>query len=273
MKIASIRLFNTPWKRLEYFKDFEISTFQPIHLPYICTLLPFFLQSVISFIMSTKKPSFFSILSETTRIIIAHPRHFLALSILFILPNAVDAIVYSFLSQPPSPSRKPQLLIQILFLLSTFLFTVCTVTSITYSTFHAYHGKPVNLLSSLKSIPVSFFPLFATKLIVQTIFSLIIFVFVFLVMLSYNGLALLGLEMDYNDPYLIVFAIVIASFLIGLLVYLQVEWCLVNAVVVLESKWGFAPLKRSSYLVKGMRGIVFLVMIPSYLRPIAVQYM
>ncbi|KAL0372489.1 UNVERIFIED_CONTAM: hypothetical protein Scaly_0930500 [Sesamum calycinum] len=38
---------------------------------------------------------------------------------------------------------------------------------------------------------------------------------------------------------------------------LQVEWYLANVVVVVESQWGLAPLKRSSYLVKGMRRVAF----------------
>ncbi|KAL0336446.1 UNVERIFIED_CONTAM: hypothetical protein Sradi_4856500 [Sesamum radiatum] len=63
--------------------------------------------------------------------------------------------------------------------------------------------------------------------------------------------------MDYDSQYFLVFVILMSALLVGLLVYLQVEWSLSNAIVVVESKWGFAPLKRSSYLVKGMRRVVF----------------
>ncbi|KAL8518628.1 hypothetical protein ACS0TY_009832 [Phlomoides rotata] len=200
--------------------------------------------------MSTKKPSLMNVLSETSGVISAHSRHFLTLSILFIFPNTIAAIIYSFLSQPPSlhhlrflSGESPPYSIVILFL-STFLFNFCTVPCITYSTFNGIYGKPVELIASLKSILVSFLPLLATSLVVQTITSLIIFCFVVLVLVSNNnGLALL----------------VFVLLLIGLLLFLQVEWYLVNAVVVLESKWGFAPLKRSRYLVKGMRGLIFMV--------------
>ncbi|KAL8533733.1 hypothetical protein ACS0TY_009940 [Phlomoides rotata] len=225
--------------------------------------------------MSTKKPSLMNVLSETSGVITAHSRHFLTLSILFIFPNTIAAIIYFFLSQPPSlhhlrffsgdsppysgTAAQSQLPFQIILFLSTFLFNFCTVPAITYSTFNGFYGKPVELIASIKSILVSFLPLLATSLVVQTIYGLITFGFVVLMLVSYNGLALLGFEMDYDEPYFLVFVLVIASLMIGLLIFLQVEWYLVKAVAVLESKWGFAPLKRSSYLVKGMRGVIFLV--------------
>ncbi|KAK6119159.1 hypothetical protein DH2020_047091 [Rehmannia glutinosa] len=138
---------------------------------------------------------------------------------------------------------------------------LCATPSITYSTFTAFYGKPVKFVSSLKSILVSFFPLLATLFVTEIILGLIIFAFALLMLVAYNGLVLLGVEMDYDSEYFLVFVTVIAVFLVGLLVYLLVEWCLSNAVVVLESKWGFAPLKRSSYLVKGMRKVAVSIMV------------
>ncbi|KAK6157799.1 hypothetical protein DH2020_012047 [Rehmannia glutinosa] len=228
--------------------------------------------------MSTHSPSLWRVLSETWRIIIGHPRHFLALSVLFLLPISFASIIYTFLVQPTSlhshylqslflvsiPDPKTgnsQLLISILYILSVFLFSLCATPSITYSTFTAFYGKPVKFVSSLKSILVSFFPLLATLFVTEIILGLIIFAFALLMLVAYNGLVLLGVEMDYNSGYFLVFVTVIAVFLVGLLVYLLVEWCLSNAVVVLESKWGFAPLKRSSYLVKGMRKVARSIMV------------
>ncbi|XP_076896320.1 uncharacterized protein LOC143549270 [Bidens hawaiensis] len=49
--------------------------------------------------------------------------------------------------------------------------------------------------------------------------------------------------------------------LIAIVLYLYVEWSLAFVVVVVESKWGFAALMRSSYLVKGMRSVSLLVML------------
>lgn len=37
--------------------------------------------------------------------------------------------------------------------------------------------------------------------------------------------------------------------------YLQLNWLLANVIVVVESKWGYEPLRRSAYLMKGMKRI------------------
>ncbi|TKY58917.1 hypothetical protein E2542_SST15992 [Spatholobus suberectus] len=129
------------------------------------------------------------ILSESKRIINAHSRHFLALSVIFLLPLSFSLIVSPFLfpllsphhsshihillrhSQPPQP-QNPSLpfsfsLPLLLFFLSLFLFSLCALASITHSVFHGFFGRPVKLLSALLSIPASFFPLLATALISQ----------------------------------------------------------------------------------------------------------
>ncbi|XP_076953414.1 uncharacterized protein LOC143627502 [Bidens hawaiensis] len=47
--------------------------------------------------------------------------------------------------------------------------------------------------------------------------------------------------------------------LIAIVIYFHIEWSLASVVVVVESKWGFSALMRSSYLVKGMRSVSLLV--------------
>ncbi|GFQ02045.1 hypothetical protein PHJA_002348400 [Phtheirospermum japonicum] len=225
--------------------------------------------------MSTHSPSLWKILSETWRIITAHTRHYSALSALFLLPISFAAMLYPFISQPaslhfhhlqslftistPTPQNPPasnsQLLISILYILSAVLFSLCAYPSITYTTFAAFYNKPVEFIPSLKSILVSFFPLLATLFITQIILGLIIIAFGVLMLVAYNGLVMFGLDMDYDTQYFLAFIIVIAVILVMVLIYFQVEWYLSRAVVVLESKWGFAPLKRSSYLVKGTRKV------------------
>ncbi|KAL2226196.1 uncharacterized protein LOC105160086 [Sesamum indicum] len=211
--------------------------------------------------MSTHSPSLWTILSETSRIIRAHFRHYLALSLLFIFPTSILTFIYPFLLHPASSHdlqiAKSQLLIPLIYGFLVVFSSLCATASLTYTTFHGFYGRPVKFLSSLKSILVSFLPLLATRLVVQLILGLLIFVFVILMLLAYNGLLLFGFEMDYDSKYFLVFVILMSALLVGLLVYLQVEWSLSNAIVVVESKWGFAPLKRSSYLVKGMRRVVF----------------
>ncbi|KAL0420971.1 UNVERIFIED_CONTAM: hypothetical protein Slati_3120000 [Sesamum latifolium] len=211
--------------------------------------------------MSTHSPSLWTILSDTSRIIRAHFRQFLALSLLFIVPVSILTFIYPFLLHPTSSHdlqlANPQLLIPLIYVFLVLFSSLCATASLTYTTFHGFYGRPVKFLSSLKSILVSFLPLLATLLVVQLIVGLLVLVFVILMLLAYNGILLFGFEMDYDSNYFLVFVILMSAFLVGLLVYLQVEWSLSNAIVVVESKWGFAPLKRSSYLVKGMRRVVF----------------
>ncbi|PIN02301.1 hypothetical protein CDL12_25187 [Handroanthus impetiginosus] len=230
--------------------------------------------------MSTHTPNLWVILSQTSHVIRAHTLHFLALSALFIFPISIWSIIYPFLLQPNSvnsdydrylfiftadpqtyPAGKSQLLFSILNALLLLIFSFCATTSITFTTFQVFHGRPVSFISSLKSILVSFFPLLATRLLIQIILGLVIFAFVILMLLSYNALVLLGFVVDYDSEYLLVFVILLSALLLVPLVYLQVEWCLSTAVVVVESEWGLVPLKRSSYLVKGLRRIALSLMI------------
>lgn len=67
------------------------------------------------------------------------------------------------------------------------------------------------------------------------------------------GLVLLGFEMK---PVFVIMAVFVALF-----VCLHVEWLLVDASVVVESKFGFSPFGRSSKLVKGARGIALWILL------------
>ncbi|KAG8366399.1 hypothetical protein BUALT_Bualt17G0075600 [Buddleja alternifolia] len=214
------------------------------------------------------------VLSDTTRIIKAHSRHFLALSMVFLFPISFSTFIYTSLLHPtsihsyyrrslyifstpnPNPNHSP-LLLQIIYSLFVSILYICATASISYSTFHGFYGRPVKFISSLKSILFSFFPLLATVIVMQIIFVLIIFAFIILMLLTYNGLLLIGIEFDYDTVYFLVFVILIVALLVGVLIYLESEWYVSNVVVVLESQWGFSPLRRSSYLVKGMKRVVF----------------
>ncbi|KAL2236960.1 uncharacterized protein LOC105164811 [Sesamum indicum] len=227
--------------------------------------------------MATHSLNLCGVLSETKRIINAYSRHFLALSVLFLLPLSFSLIVYPSLSRSPSTVsnyhqslyffsspepdipqiEKSRLLLPLLYGLFVLLFSLCATASVTYSTFHGFYGRPVKFVSSIKSILFSFFPLAATQILTQIIVGLIAFAFGGFTVLVYSGFALFGVEIDYENVYFRGFVILIVVLLVGLLIYLQVEWYLSNVVVVVESQWGLAPLKRSSYLVKGMRRVAF----------------
>ncbi|KAL8518630.1 hypothetical protein ACS0TY_009834 [Phlomoides rotata] len=65
---------------------------------------------------------------------------------------------------------------------------------------------------------------------------------------------MLFMQLPYNMFILTV------PLLAALMIYIGLQWCLTYTIVVLESTWGFAPLKRSSYLAKGIRRVGFLMM-------------
>ncbi|VVB03964.1 unnamed protein product [Arabis nemorensis] len=161
------------------------------------------------------------VLSESKRIINAHARHFLALSVLFLLPISFSVTVYpsvirfitdqstvSFLrsgdddQQPPVPDFKMVALLLIAYVIIVTVLNLLAIGSIAYSVFQGLCGRPVKLISAVKSSLSSFFSLLAT-----------------------------------------------------LITTFQVNWILSWVVVVVESVWGLTPLKRSKSLTKGMRSV------------------
>ncbi|KAG8383064.1 hypothetical protein BUALT_Bualt05G0145800 [Buddleja alternifolia] len=224
--------------------------------------------------MATHTLNLRGVLSETKRIINAHSRHFLALSVLFLLPLSFSLIIFPSLSQSRSiltPYRqsvfffttenpqidKPYFTLPILYALFVAVLSLCATASITYSTFHGFYGRPVKFISSIKSVLFSIFPLIVTLIVTQMILGLIVSAFGGFTLLVFKGIALFGVEIELHNVYFLSFGVVIAGLVLGLLIYLQVEWCLSSVVVVVESQWGFSPLRRSSYLIKGMRRVAF----------------
>nr|GEU92937.1 1,4-dihydroxy-2-naphthoate polyprenyltransferase [Tanacetum cinerariifolium] len=79
-----------------------------------------------------------------------------------------------------------------------------------------------------------------------------------LAFMSLQTLALLfGLRfvVEYDSVYFTAFSVVLSVVLFVVMMWLYVNWLLVNVVVVSESKWGFQALVRSWYLLKGMRSV------------------
>ncbi|XP_051144613.1 uncharacterized protein LOC127260749 [Andrographis paniculata] len=231
--------------------------------------------------MSAHSLNLCGVLSETKRIISAHSRHFLALSVFFLLPLSFSLVVYPLLwrspptlshhhrslfsytsSDPDIPSLdEAHLLLPSVYALFVLLFSLCGTASITYSTFHGFYGRPVKLIASIKSVLFSILPLIVTLVLVQIIVGLVAAAFGGFTALVYNGFVLLGFEIDYRNAYFAGLLVVIVALLLGVLIFLKVEWYLSSVVVVVESRWGLSPLKRSSYLVKGMRKVVVLMIL------------
>lgn len=85
--------------------------------------------------------------------------------------------------------------------------------------------------------------------------SLVIFSFALLAAIVYKGLLIIGLEVSLESNYFMGFVVLLGVVVLVNLIWLQVNWSLGTVVVVVESKWGYEPLRRSRYLLNGMRGI------------------
>ncbi|KAF5754903.1 hypothetical protein HanXRQr2_Chr17g0796531 [Helianthus annuus] len=215
----------------------------------------------------------FGTLTEAKRIFSAHSRHFLALSVLFLLPLSFSLIIFptlqlsltqsyvvstQFLTLHPTHPHLPQhFTLPLIYTLFIYTFFLCATATITYSTFHGFYGRPVKFFPAIKSLISSFFPLvcttFAATLVLFTISLTLFLLFMVIVIVGEN----LGfvIVIDYNSYYFMVLCTLIGVVLCLLMMCLLVNWSLACVVVVTESKWGFQPLWRSAYLVKGMRSV------------------
>ncbi|KAJ0825744.1 hypothetical protein HanRHA438_Chr17g0806571 [Helianthus annuus] len=120
----------------------------------------------------------FGTLSEAKRIFSAHSRHFLALSVLFLLPLSFSLIIFptlqlsltqsyvvstQFLTLHPTHTYLPHhLTLPLIYTLFIYTFFLCATATITYSTFHGFYGRPVKFFPAIKSLISSFFPLVKT---------------------------------------------------------------------------------------------------------------
>ncbi|XP_050373023.1 uncharacterized protein LOC126790721 [Argentina anserina] len=217
---------------------------------------------------ATPPPSslnFCTLLTETKRIVGAHSRHFLALSLLFLLPIPFSSVLcHSLLSHYPTNSQQffltshstplpaMPLLLALAFALFVLLFSLFALASITYSVFHAFYGRPVKFLSAVNSIRVSFWPLLGTALASLLVFSLVLIVAGLFLFLMIGGFEMFGFEMEVVSPYCVGLFIVCLAVAV---LYLQLNWTLAGVVAVVEPRWGFDALSRSASLIKGMRGV------------------
>ncbi|CAK8577277.1 unnamed protein product [Lathyrus sativus] len=209
-------------------------------------------------------PKTWEILSETKRIIDAQPRHYLTLSLIFLLPPSFVSLLFNFLVKylqqqpPPPPPTYHTILIfsivSILLLLIFSIFTLCAFISITYSVYHSYFNQPVKLKEAIKSISTSFFPLLATDIIFFTIFFIVFLLFALLVgAVSFLLTYLAGVDLQFHS-FLVNVSLMLV--LLTFMLYLGVHLSLVKVIVVVESIWGLEPLRRSWKLVKGMKRLI-----------------
>ncbi|KAE8730003.1 hypothetical protein F3Y22_tig00003041pilonHSYRG00498 [Hibiscus syriacus] len=224
------------------------------------------------------------ILSESKRIINAHSRHFLALSVLFLLPLSFSFSAYPFIdklfsqSSPPSIEshfsflynpfqlQKPPIfpikyIFTLLYSLFVFIFSLLATGSITCSVFHGFYGRPVKFVSAIKSSFTTFFPLLSTCLVTELILSgiLVILGLIFLGLLKLTQV--LGFQVNYSSTYFLSLCLFFLITFMFIVLYLQVKWAFAYVVVVVESSWGLEPLKRSKNLVRGLKRVAFSILL------------
>ncbi|KAF8100852.1 hypothetical protein N665_0214s0013 [Sinapis alba] len=206
------------------------------------------------------------VLSESKRIINAHSRHFLALSVLFLLPLCFSVTVYPSVSRliidQSSASHnsvsllrgslhdgdvdttQTLLLLLIAYIVVVTVFNLLAIGSIAYSVYQGFYGRPVKLISAVRSSFTSFLPLLATLISSNTI------VFAVFLILGFAAFLLTRLiDLDYA------LSTVVLLISVAIVVKLYVNWILACAIVVVESSWGLTPLKRSKTLIKGMESV------------------
>lgn len=213
-------------------------------------------------IMAPKTPNLWNVLCVCTRIIKAHPRHYLTLSIIFLLPLSASSLLFQHLLKhfqqqtTTNNNKNPTQLLFYLLIYSLFstVFSFGAVSSVTYSIYHNFFNRPVKLPEAIKAIATSFFPLFATTTVYFLIFSFISALLLLLVLLIFLGARLVDTT---NSPHLAVFSVALLMLvLVPVLIYLVVKWSLAQVIVVVESCWGLEPLRRSAILVKGRKRLV-----------------
>ncbi|KAI3812025.1 hypothetical protein L1987_16726 [Smallanthus sonchifolius] len=208
------------------------------------------------------------VLSEAKRIVNSHSRHFLALSVIFLLPLSFSLIIFPTLQLSLTKSYvvSTQFLVvdqtdlrfytvPLLYALFVYIFFLGAIATITYSTYHGFYGRPVKFFPAIKSLIFSFFPLVSTTLAAQLTLSLISLTFFLFFAVVIRMGENLGFVINYSSTYFTAFCALIGAALSLLIIYFLVNWSLACVIVVTESKWGFEPLWRSAYLVKGMKSV------------------
>ncbi|XP_058730575.1 uncharacterized protein LOC131602469 [Vicia villosa] len=216
-----------------------------------------------------------SILSESKRIINAHSRHFLALSVIFLLPLSFSLIVsptifHLITTSSNSPTihilvrlahtqTQPQIKTQTqttfnfpfpfpILLLSVFLlliFSLSALATITHSVFHGFFGRPVKLLSAVTSLSSSFLPLLLTSILSHLILHSLSL-----------PIPLLSLFLPPNlslSPITLTASTILLLALIFFLFYLRISWTLASVIAIIENTYGIQPLRRSASLMNGMK--------------------
>ncbi|PWA73344.1 hypothetical protein CTI12_AA261870 [Artemisia annua] len=192
--------------------------------------------------------------ADSKRIIVASYTHYLALSV-FYFPVCAT-VTFPFLAnlnanlmKELSNSNLDQktVIYLIICIILVYIITVCDIATITYSTHHCVLGDPSSLLTILKSLKCTFFPLFFTSFVAAVLVVLITLTF----LVSYGLVLMLGQTLGFVNSYdnYFWFSLVLHTVIFGVIVGVIItKWSLAYVVGLAESKWGFSALKRSWHL-------------------------
>ena len=110
--------------------------------------------------------------ADSKRIIVASYTHYLALSLFYFpvcatITSLFLATLNANIMKELSNSNLDQktVIYLIIYIILVYIITVCGIATITYSTHHRVLGDPLSLLTVLKSLKCTFFPLFFTSFV------------------------------------------------------------------------------------------------------------
>ncbi|XP_072951568.1 uncharacterized protein [Typha angustifolia] len=210
------------------------------------------------------------VIHESKRVVSAHSRHFLALSVLFLLPLssllvAFPSIPFSFISNP-SPYPPHSLLrsssssppfsaasssIIIAVFAATLLLTLSASAAVAHSVHRGFFGRPVKLLPTLRSLPASLGRLLLTLLAAVLPVALLVTLVSSLLLLSLKSVYFFHFS-NTHLAVILIYSVFSTISTIGL-IYILLNWSLAGAIAIMESSFGFGTLKRSARLICGMR--------------------
>ncbi|XP_075497821.1 uncharacterized protein LOC142535167 [Primulina tabacum] len=204
------------------------------------------------------------ILKESVSIPKQSPKTFYLITLTLIFPLSFAILAHSLFTHPilsqlqsdpigASADWSKLLIFQFFYLIFLFAFSLLSTAAVVFTVASLYTSKAVSFSSTIAAIPSVFKRLFITFLWVSL--SMIVYNIIFL-----GFLVLLVIAVDTQNVFLFIFSTVIV-FLLFLVVhvYISALWHLASVVSVLEPVYGFAAMKKSYQLLKGMTGMGFVL--------------
>ncbi|XP_031265673.1 uncharacterized protein LOC116124108 [Pistacia vera] len=149
--------------------------------------------------MSTPPVIVHIITSESKRIIKQHSLHF---RVLCVVPITYSIFIYPILKPQLLLLDQKSLILTLSYTAYVFVLSLCAISSITYSVFKGFYGRPVKFVSAIKSVFNSFLPLFVTTSLCHIILSGVLVIFAVFLFSVVKFAEVVGFDHhDYSSPY------------------------------------------------------------------------